>query len=163
MAYADTEKRVAIYSKYKIVRQYDTYDKHTAVCAELLTPLGSLIVYGTIMGVYGNRHQSFLRELKSQLQDIEYLSCIDKNLCVCGDYNTSFSDNYYFTTVGRDRLRSELQANDILILTACQPECIDHIAVSKGLVKNRSIFIEEWNQDKILSDHKGIAVTLADI
>ena len=39
-------------------------------------------------------------------------------------------------------------------------ECIDHIAVSTEFVGNSIIHVEEWNLDKSLSDHKGIAVTL---
>ncbi len=45
---------------------------------------------------------------------------------------------------------------DIRILTENQPECIDHISVSKKFVGNRSIETEEWNIDKTLSVHKGI-------
>ena len=46
------------------------------------------------------------------------------------------------------------------MLTASQPECIDHIAISSSFVGSASYTVEEWNLDKRLSDHKGIAVSI---
>ena len=48
-------------------------------------------------------------------------------------------------------------------MTATQSECIDHIAVSRDFVDDSNIVIEEWNTDKVLSDHKGISVSFSDI
>ena len=45
---------------------------------------------------------------------------------------------------------------DIELLTKNEAECIDHIAVSKRFISNSGIQITEWNQDKLMSDHKGI-------
>ena len=47
--YAETENRVTIFSKYPIVKQHESYDPYTALCAEVETDRGNLIVYGTIM------------------------------------------------------------------------------------------------------------------
>jgi endonuclease/exonuclease/phosphatase family metal-dependent hydrolase len=44
-------------------------------------------------------------------------------------------------------------------LTQDVPECIDHIAVSKGFAGERAA-VAEWNKDKPLSDHKGIVVEI---
>lgn len=158
--YALTENRISIYTNYPCIREHPTYDKNTALCIELQTELGNLIVYGTIIGIYGNRHPSFPADLKKQMDDIHRLCKIGNGLCVCGDYNCSFSDNYYFTKAGRTALLESFRANQISILTEDCAECIDHIAISKDFVGNASIQVEEWNCDKLLSDHKGIAVTL---
>lgn len=156
-----TENRVAIFSNYPCIRQYETYDKNTAICVELETENGNLLVYGTIVGVYGNRHSDYIPDLKSQMEDMQRFSKLADGFCFCGDFNCSFSDNYYFTKDARRIFFEVFAENNIQLLTATQPECIDHIAVSKNFVGN--IVVEEWNTDKLLSDHKGISVTLNNI
>ena len=103
-AYGKTENRVSIYTNYPIVRQYPTYDDRTALCVELETENGNLIIYATIMGVYGNRHASFISDVKAQVKDIYNLISTGKAVCICGDYNCSFADNYYFTKESRNIL-----------------------------------------------------------
>ena len=156
--YTATENRVSVYTNYQCVRQHKTCDEYTALCVELETEKGRLLVYGTIIGIYGNRHPSFLKSLTKQLDDIERLSTGGTPVCICGDFNCSFSDNYYFTKPGREALLRTFSEHDIELLTKNEAECIDHIAVSKRFAANSSIQVVEWNQDKLLSDHKGIAV-----
>lgn len=157
--YRDTENRVSIYSRYACIREHPTFDRYTALCVELETELGNLIVYGTIMGILGNRDSSYVRDLQKQTGDIRRLSGLG-NLCVIGDYNCSFSDNYYFTESGRGALRQCFAENKMTVLTASRPECVDHIAVSDALVSGYRTAVEEWNIDKELSDHKGIVVDI---
>lgn len=157
--YAVTENRVSIYTNYPCVKQYATYDKYTALCVELKTNAGNLLVYGTIIGIIGNRDESFKQDMLLQAKDFERLSKTG-NICICGDFNCSFSDNYYYTNFGRDTLSVSFASNNISLLTGNQPECIDHIAVSKNFIGGSNIKISEWNLDKSLSDHKGI---IADI
>jgi len=157
--YNPTETRVTIYTKYELVECHATYDEHTAVCVELKTEKGNLIVYGTIIGIFGNRYNSFIPDLRCQVKDIEHLAK-EKNVCIVGDFNCSFTDNYYFTKDGREVLEDVLTSNEISILTREQLECIDHIAVSNDFITGLSYKIYEWNFDKILSDHKGIIVEL---
>lgn len=158
--YRGTERRVSIYTNYECVGRYDTYDKDTALCVELATERGNLIVYGTIIGVYGNRRESFKTDLLAQAEDYKRLAATGKSLCVCGDYNCSFSDNYYFTNFGRDTIRAALDSANMQLLTADVPECVDHIALSKAFLSSESPMIQEWNMDKALSDHKGISVEI---
>ncbi len=160
LQYKATENRVSIYTNYPCVRQHLTFDKYTSICVELETERGGLLVYGTVVGIYGNRHPTFLQDLHCQLADIERLSHQAEGFCFCGDLNCSFTDNYYFTNAGRNALTKSFNQNGIALLTANQSECIDHIAISHDIVKNSQIQVQEWNQDKRLSDHKGIAVTL---
>jgi endonuclease/exonuclease/phosphatase family metal-dependent hydrolase len=158
--YSETERRVEICTNYEIIEQYKTFDKQTAVCSEVMTEHGSLIVYGVVIGIYGNRHHNFKIDLPQIIDDISRLSNAGKSLCVCGDFNISFCDNYYFTKTGRETLEESLNKNSLKLLTRNQPECIDHIAISKSFITNREYNIKEWNLDKTLSDHMGICVEL---
>lgn len=155
--YAAAENRVSVFSRYPCVRQYETFDSFTALCVELETERGKLLVYGTVIGIFGNRHSSFRPDLIKQIEDIKRLSAEGKSLCVCGDFNCSFADNYYFTGFARESLNQSFLENDICLLTGDRSECIDHIAVSRGFITDYNIRVEEWNWDKKLSDHKGIA------
>lgn len=157
--YAVTENRVSIYTNYPWVKQYETYDQYTALCVELKTEGGNLLVYGTIIGILGNRDESFKQELLLQAKDYERLSKAG-NICICGDFNCSFADNYYFTNFGRNKLSASFDHNNISLLTGNQLEGIDHIAVSKNFVGDSKINISEWNLDKSLSDHKGIVAEI---
>ncbi len=156
--YHATENRVSIYSNYKCIKEYPTYDRFTSKCVELETEKGNLLVYGTIIGIYGNREKTFQSELVKQLEDIKKLCAAGHNLCFVGDYNLSFGDNYYFTKFGRETIQYSFAENNIRLLTSGVQECIDHIAISKSFCTGTEIQIEEWNQDKKLSDHKGISV-----
>ncbi len=156
--YKPTENRVSIYTRYPCIRQHPTYDKYTALCVELETEKGVLLVYGTIMGIFGNRHKNFKEDLPKQIEDFKRLSVGGQSLCIAGDFNLSFSDNYYFTKEGRASLLDCFGQIGIEILTADKTWCIDHIALSKRFVAGASVRIEEWNLDKRLSDHKGIVV-----
>lgn len=158
--YKPTENRVSILTNYKCVSEHITYDKYTALCVELETELGYLCVYGTIMGIEGNRRPSFKADLQKQLEDFARLTAAGKKLCIAGDYNISFSDNYYFTNFGRNTLTQLFSENHIRLLTQDAPECIDHIAVSDKFVNGMSVSLEEWNIEKNLSDHKGIVATI---
>ena len=159
ISYKPTETRVTINTDYELVRQYNTFDEHIAVCVELNTEIGNLIVYGTVIGIYGNRHKNFMTDLLRQVEDIERLAK-GKNLCVVGDFNLSFADNYYYTKSGRAALEEVFMNNEIAILTREQPECIDHIAVSSEIIADLTAQVSVWNIDKELSDHKGILVEL---
>ncbi len=155
--YKSTENRISIFTKYKFVRQHQTYDRYTALCVELETERGKLLVYGTIIGIYGNRNPNFTADLARQIDDIRRLSTLG-NICVLGDYNLSFCDNYYYTKQGRTDVLQCFSENKIALLTKDRHECIDHIAISESFVRGATIQIDEWNYDKTLSDHKGIVV-----
>ena len=157
--YASTEYRTIVYSKYPLVGSKPTYDAHTAICPVFETPLGQLAVYGTIMGIFGNRHASFNEDLEKQLTDVDVLSK-ETALCIAGDFNISFSDNYYYTKDGRNALNACFERNNLVNLTATLPEAIDHLVLSKSFVDNRTTKLTEWNLDKALSDHKGVCVEI---
>lgn len=160
VTYLPSEHRVSIYTNYKIICQHPTFDKYTALCLELETEKGNLLVYGTIMGILGNRHPSYESDLIKQTEDFQKLTEEGHNLCICGDYNCSFSDNYYFTKTGRKLIEDTFSDCNIKLITEECPSCIDHIALSKKFLGNYPLQIKEWNTKKILSDHKGILVQI---
>lgn len=156
--YKITDNRVTIFTNYNFVKTYSTFDKFTAICIELETEFGNLLVYGTIIGIFGNRNKNFKIDLLKQIEDFKILS--EKNICIVGDFNLSFADNYYFTNFGRNNLLQTFSALNIEILTKNCAECIDHIAISKNFLMNKKFTCSEWNFDKKLSDHKGIFVDI---
>ncbi|MBO5597574.1 MAG: hypothetical protein J5943_03080 [Oribacterium sp.] len=92
------------------------------------------------------------------MEDICRLTDQGHQVCILGDYNLSFSDNYYYTKAGRELVLKTFEDCGIEILTAGQKDCIDHIAVSKSFVGDAKVKVKEWNLDKRMSDHKGIVV-----
>lgn len=114
--YLESETRLTICTNYEIVKQHETYDKYTSLCVELKTELGVLIVYGTIIGILGNRDKNFKTDLFKQISDYENLSK-EKNFCLIGDYNITFADNYYFTNNGRNELNKVFKDCKLNLLT----------------------------------------------
>lgn len=158
--YKESERRIAIYSKEPANQRCATFDGESSLCMEFDTAYGSILVYGTIMGIYGNREHTFLPDVKKQMADIRRLSETGKSIFVCGDFNLSFSDNYYFTKEGRKAVEAAFHECGITIATKDMPETIDHIAVSDEILRQRRIAVREWNEDKSLSDHKGIMIDI---
>lgn len=101
---------------------------------------------------------TFPQDLKKQLPDFERLTADGGRLCVCGDFNCFFKGRCWPSRAGRDALLQTFSQTHMKLLTGEQPECIDHIAISEQFFGNDSVHIEEWNLDRKLSDHKGIAV-----
>ena len=157
--YEETERRVKIFSKFPIINQISTFNKFTSCCAELKTDRGNLVVYGTIIGVYGNRDQNFKDDLPKQIADFKKIT-LENNICIIGDYNTTFCDNYYFTKFGRQELNKVFQENKIQNLTSGISENIDHISISEKFIDNSKITLNTWNLDKTLSDHIGVSVEM---
>lgn len=157
--YKESERRVVIYSKYPCVRVMDTKDRNTSIAIELDTPAGNVIVYGAIIGILGNRDANFNIDLENTVNDIRSLSK-QGPVVVCGDFNCSFFDSYYFTNHGRDTLQELFNESGMRIISSDCSECIDHIAVSNNLLQGKTATIYEWNQDKSVSDHKGIMITI---
>lgn len=160
LRYAATEHRVSIYTNYKLISRHPTYDAQTALCVELETEFGNLVVYGTIMGILGNRRAEYRESIPKQLADIQRFVDEGKRVCICGDFNCSFADNYYFTNDGRNAVRNCFDDCGIELLTEHLSETIDHIALSNDIVVGKQIEVEEWNEDKSLSDHKGVSVRI---
>ena len=155
-----TERAVVAHSNYETGKVFPPFNAFSALCIEQHTELGNLLIYGVIIGRFGNRHPVFIQDLKALCKDIDYFVSQGYAVCVCGDFNLSFSDSYYFTAEGRSVLLDCFERNHIENLTAGRTECIDHIAISGSFIKDKTVSIEEWNQDKRLSDHKGVVIEI---
>jgi len=157
--YKEGEARTSIYSKYRTTASIPTFNNETSICEVFNTPFGEIAIYATIIGIFGNRNPNFKTDLNFQLKDFED---IGKRypLCIVGDYNISFSDNYYFTIEGRNKLFSAVDELNLVNLTEKLANNIDHIVVSKSFLTTTRNEIETWNLDKKLSDHIGVMVKL---
>ncbi len=67
--YKAGENRTTIWTSYPIIETHKTYDSFTSVCSDIQTEFGILIVYGTIIGVFGGKGQRFETDLQGQLND----------------------------------------------------------------------------------------------
>ncbi len=159
--YKDGENRVSIYSKYKSAGQIETFRSDTSICINFDTPLGNIAVYGTIIGINGNKRKDFITDLEEQLSDFERISKVN-NLCIAGDLNITFSDNYYFTKDGRGKLNKAFDKFELTNLTADIPKNIDHIILPTKFFNTKEI-PGTWNNpvDKKLSDHMGVFVNIS--
>jgi endonuclease/exonuclease/phosphatase family metal-dependent hydrolase len=157
--YKKGENRTTIWTKHPVKRQLTTCDGNTAVCAVVITPMGELTIYGTIIGVFGNRDKGFKTELIQQIEDYKRIAR-KGNVCIAGDFNLTFTDNYYYTAVGRQKLNEYFLGFKVQNLTQLIPENIDHIAISKTFIDGKTITLETWNEDKRLSDHIGVCATI---
>ncbi|MEZ4935964.1 MAG: hypothetical protein R2799_00060 [Crocinitomicaceae bacterium] len=94
IAYKERENRESIWTKYPILKSYETYDRFTSVCADIETPLGVLTVYGTIIGVFANKQPRFDEDLFGQIEDFNRIFP-GKQVCIIGDLNIMFSGFAY--------------------------------------------------------------------
>jgi endonuclease/exonuclease/phosphatase family metal-dependent hydrolase len=159
--YKPGERRVIICTRYEVAVHYDTYDPATSLCIELRTPLGLLAVYGTIIGVNGNRDKSFLPDLRKQVNDYNEISQ-EVSLCIAGDLNTSFNDNFYYTKEGRNQLNDTFNQLGMQNLTTSIANNIDHILISETFIDGYRCTAKVFADDKSLSDHKGVVVEIAE-
>jgi exonuclease III len=161
--YKPGDRQVSIFSKYPIVRQIPTFRADTSLCLAIDTPYGELVVYGTIIGNFGNGGDQFKLDLEKQLTDFESIGKT-QNFCIIGDLNISFSDDIYFTKEGRRKLRNSFEQLGMKIMTAQITHNIDHIVLTKEFIANKKIINGFWNdtENKItrLSDHKGVFIDL---
>lgn len=157
--YKTGENRVSILTKYKTTTRYQTYDKYTAVCTDIETPFGFLTVYGSIIGVFGNKQPKFDNDLYGQLADFEKL-IPGRNCCIAGDFNVTFSGRVYPSRKAREVLVVAFKELELNITTAAIENNVDHIVLGDVFLQGKQISLETWNTDKKLSDHIGVSVTL---
>ncbi len=158
--YKEGERRTSIYSKYPVIKSFETFRNDTSICIQLSTPFGNLSVYGTIIGIHGNKRNNFTADLARQLTDFERIA-IEGSLCIAGDLNMSFGDNYYFTHEGRQKLNDSFEKLKLKNSTASIPENIDHIIISESILTDKEVKVEKWNLEKKLSDHIGVCITIS--
>jgi endonuclease/exonuclease/phosphatase family metal-dependent hydrolase len=159
------ERRVSIFSQFPFSdKKLETFNPETALCVSIKTSLGELSVYGTVLGVLGNKGNQFKDDLEKQLLDYENINKQSKNFCIIGDLNISFSDNYYFTKDGRMKLNSSFEKYQMKNYTADLKHNIDHIILTEKFVGKHKIVTSYWNETENkqtrLSDHKGVMIEI---
>lgn len=152
------ENRCSIWAKKKIINSKDTYDCFTSVCADVDISNQPLTIYGTIIGIAGGKGERFIKDMNSTINDLRNLKF--ENLCFSGDFNTMLSGYAYPSHEARNKLNNLFDELSLTCLTSALSENVNHIVLSNSMIQNRSIFIETWNEDKRLSDHTGICITI---
>ncbi|WP_395051657.1 endonuclease/exonuclease/phosphatase family protein [Flavobacterium sp.] len=159
--YREGENRVSIYSKFPIKKRIQTTDEFTSLAIELETAFGKLLVYGTIVGIFGYSRDKdrFVKDFNEQESDFNKIFA-NENVCLVGDLNISLSGWIYPSKEYRENLNNIINQFDLDKSTGNLDDNIDHILISKKFIKNREIQIEQFNGDKKLSDHIGICLTV---
>ncbi|HEY6018967.1 MAG TPA: endonuclease/exonuclease/phosphatase family protein [Candidatus Paceibacterota bacterium] len=162
-----------IWSRWPISQQIDCYDNETAVCARIASPLGDLIIYGTII-TWKNDPGSD-PEVKSPAWSEHEKSILEHGIdwraiqngqpgipfVVAGDFNqTRDGSKVYCSPNGIRLLNEQLERNSLVCVTdedfganmklAPDPQKsgryrhnVDHICVSKSLLKAE--YVGAWD------------------
>ena len=137
------------------IKRFDLYDIMLNICREKR-------ILERVPQMEKQRGQDFIMKQVQKLAPPEaYVTHMKYDGHQRGDvvFITGVGRVYYYTKFGRNLVRQTFRNCEIDILTQDVPECIDHIAVSKGFAGERAS-VAEWNKDKSLSDHKGIVVEI---
>lgn len=172
------ESCVTIWSRHPIKpSHFQTFDPSIAVCAEVDSPTGRFLVYGTIItwkddGVREGEAKAWERHYRSianHREDWLKLRQQDLPFCVAGDFNEALHEPFaYGTPEGRAMLQSALEETDLVCVTTRKKlgYTIDHICLSKtwSQVVND---VNGWDKNECLnddgnpvSDHNGVYADL---
>ncbi|MDP9310849.1 MAG: endonuclease/exonuclease/phosphatase family protein [Chloroflexota bacterium] len=136
-----------------------------AVCAEVTTPLGAVLVYGTIItwlqdkGPQGDAGYK-VEQLHAIEKHRDDWTCIRNGqpMCVAGDFNVTLNGRIWGPREAREKLTEALEDNELNCVTNTFEYCIDHICLSKDWAE-RVIRREQWQpptmDGKPVSDHRG--------
>jgi len=157
ISYRPGECRVSVLTKYKVLLRHMTFDPFTAVCVEVESPFGPILIYGGIVGVFGNRQPRFNSDLDGQLDDFEKLFP-GKLVCYAGDLNVTFSGKAWPSTSARQKLNNAFAKYNLVNVTGNCENSVDHIVVSEKIYQAKKIEVNKW-EDKKRSDHMGVSAT----
>lgn len=179
----------SIWSRLPITRQHETSDSERTVCAQISTPLGDMLVYGTIITYHGDKGPSqkslawaeHYRAIGVQGNDwLRLRTQFALPLIVAGDFNQTRdgSSRTYGTAHGRGMLTEQLTRSGLVCLTTenfgdagklkVDPKKgwprnnIDHICVTEGLFEIDVVGAwDHFSEDGVyLSDHNGVYADL---
>ncbi len=148
-------------------------DASPAVCAEILTPRGPLLVYGTIITWFGDKgpRETATYE-EEQRRSIPLYSddwariATEGPLCVAGDFNARLrvpTDGLRAETkVARELLNAALTRSDLVSTTVDLDYCIDQICLSRAWAERagppQQFQATYGAEQKPVSDHKGVFI-----
>lgn len=160
--FATGANRVAIYSKYPSIRQYNVSDEYTSTCQEFDTSIGPLTIYATIIGTWFNKKPFAEKELANCIRDCQEISRHSNSLCLTGDLNTSFipGEKLQINEQTTKQLRDLCSACNLELTTAGLKNNIDHILLPLHLNATLNIVPSVFVEKGKLSDHQGVYVKI---
>jgi exonuclease III len=158
--YKPSERCVSILSKHPFIKQVDTFNAEVALAYSINIDGQEIIVYGAVLGRTGKNDFNFDIHLHHMQKEWSVLAT-QNNLCIAGDFNISFADNYYTKGVVTDVLHEFFIKHKLIHVTAGLPKCIDHIVLSNKLLEIdtkhvKPTSIGTFGEEKELSDHAGV-------
>jgi endonuclease/exonuclease/phosphatase family metal-dependent hydrolase len=144
----------------------------TTACV-IQTPLGALLVFGTVLPWYQDVSHSVAEEIARQSEDWKAIQQSRGNvpMCVAGDFNVNLGGpHYYGRADGKEAVRNCLVDQGLVTLSDFKHTgpaqfdkfgLIDHIAVSASLAE-RAGRTDVWSRanerGETMSDHCGVAI-----
>lgn len=181
--HAEGECFVAIGSRWPIVRSIETFDPFFAICAEICTPVGPMIVFGSIItyandrgpDVKSRRWEEHRKSIKSHAADWRRLRKAFPNhlFCAAGDFNQSRDGSgWYEDAQSVMELTSALKNASLKCVTEADMRAngqlqsrasVDHICLSDPLAA-QMLAVRAWEgrtpDGCRLSDHNGIVIDI---
>ncbi len=167
----------------------DTVDSRVSVCVDVPSPVGSLLVYGTVLPYHADRGpdrasrywQQHYQAINSQGADWRRLrgGLDQRAVCLAGDLNQSRDGRgwprrqWYGTREGRDLLGARLLDADLQCMTdvdfveagdLVHRSTVMHVCLTKELssrVKDRRAWFKNDKSARPVSDHNGVHVDIA--
>lgn len=170
------ESCAAIWSRYPL-QKIDTEDPLSTVCVEIQSPLGPILVYGTIItyawdGVKEGEAKPWERHRNAVDQQTKEWKALQVQYprhlrCIAGDFNMNlYGRHWYGVNDAREKVRLGLNEAGLACITMVDLEVpphnlrhqtIDHICLSDNF--KADITVEVWQGDN-LSDHNGVLVDI---
>jgi Endonuclease/Exonuclease/phosphatase family len=180
-AYGNGENLSTIWSRCRMLRTLPTFDPDWAVCAEVDSPFGAMIIYGTVI-TYANdrgasgtakRWEEHRRSIQQHHEDWLRIQKQYPNhlMCVAGDFNQSRDGSgWYEEKQSVDMLSAALQDLSLICVTeqnfqvtGLSRSTIDHICLSERLIPYKEA-VGVWEgttqENGKMSDHNGVFVDL---
>ncbi|MBD1842953.1 endonuclease/exonuclease/phosphatase family protein [Cyanobacteria bacterium FACHB-63] len=173
------ENLTTLWSRWKILRSIPTFDSTCAICAEIESPFGLMIIYGTVItwandkGISGTskkweEHRRSLQYhhedwLRIQKQHPEHL------MCIAGDFNQSRDGSgWYEDKQSVEMLSGALHELSLDCMTGqkfqgLSRSTVDHICLSQSLLPYK-VKVGAWEgttpEGTRMSDHNGVFIDL---
>lgn len=179
--YGVGENLATIWSRGKVLSRLTTFDPDYAVCAEVASPWGAMIVYGTVIpyandkGASGTakRWEAQRRSIQQHHEDWLRIQqqYPDHLICIAGDFNQSRDGSgWYEDQQSVELLSMALQDLSLVCVTeedfqatGLSRSTIDHICLSKSLLP-QVVAVGAWEgstpETGSMSDHNGVFVDL---
>ena len=181
------EHWTTIWSRFPVIGVIPTHAPEIAVCVEIDSPIGPLVVYGNVLPYHADRTSDGYRSWQSHYESIpkhgvDWRKIRDEYpkhlICVAGDLNQSRDDRrwdgrlWYGTQKGRTMLTNTLAECDHACVTEedfvstgklMSRSSIDHICIDVDHVTS-VLKVDAWepydSDGTRLSDHNGVSVDI---